>query len=151
LQAAIAEADRLDPRWRLEDVEADQTVVPDAENSATVVIAAKQLLPAKWPFWDSPAVPEDPPGTGQKREALQKSFGDLGPHRQLNDEQTTALRAEVTRAAGALAEARKLVDLPLGRYPITYSVDWLGTLMPHVQDALGRRPAVQRRAAACAG
>jgi len=135
LQAATAETDRLDHRWPLEDVEADRTVVPDAENSATVVIAAKQLLPAKWPFWDSPVAPEDPPGSGLKREALQKSFSDLGPQRQLNDEQTTALRTEMTRAAGALAEARKLVDLPLGRYPITYSVDWLGTLMPHVQDA----------------
>ena len=43
----------------------------------------------------------------------------------------------MARAAGALAEARKLTDLPQGRYTITYSEDWVGSLVPHVQDARG--------------
>jgi hypothetical protein len=48
LQAAIAETDRLDPRWRLEDVEADRAVVSEVENSATPAMAAKQLLKPSW-------------------------------------------------------------------------------------------------------
>ena len=136
LQAAIAETDHLDPRWRLEDIEADRAVVPEAENSGTVAIAAKQLLPKNWPFWDAPPPPspQDPPDAGPKRQALQKSFSDLEPQRQLNDEQTTALRTEMTRAAGALAEARKLADLTEGHYPISYKPDWISTLLPHAQD-----------------
>jgi hypothetical protein len=135
LQAAIAETDRLDPRWRLEDVEADRMVVPDAENSATLAIAAKQQLPNPWPFWDGPPSAQDPPDAGPKLQALQESFRELEPQRQLNDEQTTALRTAMTGAAGALTEARKLVDRTEGRLPITYSADFISTLLPHTQDA----------------
>jgi hypothetical protein len=135
LQAAIAETDRLDPRWRLEDVEADRAVVPEAENSGAVAMAVKQVLPKNWPFWDAPPTPQDPPDAGAKRAALAESFRDLEPQRQLNDEQATALRTELARAAAALAEARKLAGLTEGRYPINYSPDWIGTLIPHTQDA----------------
>src|SRR5262249_32651780 len=76
-----------------------------------------------------------PPGAEEKRAALQESFNELAPQRQLSAEQITALRAELKKAAAALADARKLTDLPEGRYPITYSPDWIGTLLPHVQDA----------------
>ena len=138
LSAAVAEADRLDPRWRLKDVEADRVAVPDAENSAMTVVAAKQQLPKNWPFWESwsePPAAQDPPDAGQKRRILADSFSELEPQRQLNDEQTTALRTEMIRAAGALAEARKLANLPQGRFPIAYSPDWIGTLRPHLQDS----------------
>jgi hypothetical protein len=135
LQAAIAETDRLDPRWRLEDVEADRAVVPEAENSATVAIAAKQQMPKPWPFWDGPPSAQDPPDAGPKLQALQESFRELEPQRQLTDEQTTALRTAMTGAAGALTEARKLVDRTEGRLPITYSADFISTLLPHTQDA----------------
>jgi hypothetical protein len=135
LRAALAEADRSDPHWRLEDVEADRAAVPEAENSATPTMAAKQLLPKNCPFWDFPADPAEPPDAQQKRRDLQASFQDLEPQRQLNEEQTTALRAEMKRAEAALAEARKLADLSNGRYPITYSPDFIGTLIPHEQDA----------------
>ena len=140
LQAAIAETDRLDPRWRLEDVEADRAVVPESENSATPAMAAKQLLPKHWPYSDVwPASPV-PPEASKKLEflanvALGNGFPNLAPQQQLNDEQATALRKEMTRAAGALAEARKLVDRTEGRYPITYKADWISTLIPHAQDA----------------
>jgi type II secretory pathway pseudopilin PulG len=135
LQAAIAETDRLNPRWRLEDVEADRVVVPQAENSATLAIAAMQQLPKNWPIWDAPPTPQDPPDAGSKRQALAESFRDLEPQPQLNDEQTTALRTEMMRAARALTEARKLVDRTEGRLPITYRPDFISTLLPHTQDA----------------
>src|SRR6516164_11173026 len=52
LRQAIAETDRLDPRWRLEDVESDRAYIPPEQNSAEVVMRIKTLLPPKWPAWE---------------------------------------------------------------------------------------------------
>src|SRR5439155_9926874 len=41
LRETIAELDAREPRWRLEDLEADRAVVPDVENSASVIRAAR--------------------------------------------------------------------------------------------------------------
>ncbi len=102
LRAAVAEADRTDPRWHLGDVEADRTVVPDAENSARPAAAAKHLFPEKWPFWDWPDAATDqsggPPGAPDKHKTLADSLQDLEPQRQLNDAQATALHTELRRA-----------------------------------------------------
>src|SRR5262245_20577398 len=51
-EAAVAEADRNDPNWRLDDLLANRPPIPDAENGALVVITAKKLLPNQWPAWD---------------------------------------------------------------------------------------------------
>src|SRR2546423_1146117 len=48
LREAVAEADRLDPGWRFEDLEAAREPVPEAENGALQLLAAHQLMPAKW-------------------------------------------------------------------------------------------------------
>jgi hypothetical protein len=98
-------------------------------------MAAKLLLPQNWPFWDYPPTAQDPPDAKEKRRDLEESFRDLEPQRQLNEEQTTALRHEMSRAAAALVEARKMVDRTEGRYSITYSPDFISTLIPHTQDA----------------
>jgi len=134
LEEAIAETDRLDPHWRLSDVEADRAVIPERENSALVVLAIKPLLPAKWPFWFHPLPAEDPKGEA-KRAALELSFTHLEDQRQLNGEQIEALRTELKRAAAALTEARKLADMPEGRYPISYKADFISTLLPHIDQA----------------
>jgi hypothetical protein len=134
LREAMAEADRLDPHWRLEEVEAARADVPDGHNSAAWARSAKRRLPVNWPSWEYP-VPSASPAAEARRAALQESFQDLQPQRQLSTEQTAALRAELTKAAAAVADARKLADLPQGRYSITYSPDWIATLIPHVQDA----------------
>src|SRR5437667_74085 len=39
IQAAIAEADLLDPGWRFDEMQAARATVPDAENSAIIVLA----------------------------------------------------------------------------------------------------------------
>lgn len=49
LRTTIEETDRLDPGWRLNDLQAKRTVVPDAENSALYVLAACERLPKDWP------------------------------------------------------------------------------------------------------
>lgn len=129
LQEAIAEADRLDPGWRLHELEAKRKVIPDAENSALTVLAAKRLIPPSWPAWDHLTPPVQ-----KEQLALQRSFTELEPQRQLDEGQIIALRVELQKAAPALAEARKLADLPNGRYVVTWKLNWLSTSLP-CQDA----------------
>jgi hypothetical protein len=126
-EAAADELNRLDPRWRLEEVEADRADIPKRRNAALTVMAVKPLMPKKWPAWES--VTNNPEAA-----ALQESFTKLEPQRQLNKEQIDALRAEMERASLALPKARNLADLPEGRYPITYSADFMMTAFPHVQN-----------------
>jgi hypothetical protein len=132
LSEVIAETERLDPRWRLEDVEAGRAVIPAERNSAEVAMAATKMMPKLWPVWDHPPA-QEPPEAALKREVLRESLWDLEPQRQLSQVQITALRVEMERAKAARDEARKLAYLTEGRYPITYSDDWIGTLMPHLQ------------------
>src|SRR5205807_4167155 len=46
----------------------------------------------------------------------------------------SALRKELKRAARPLAEVYKIADKPRGRYPIAYTKDFIGTLLPNTQD-----------------
>lgn len=54
LQAAIEETDRLDPGWRLSEIEASYDPIPDDLNSARTIAAVKLKLPPRWPEWDHP-------------------------------------------------------------------------------------------------
>src|SRR5262245_16107831 len=51
LAEALAEADRLDPGWRYEELEARREPVPDAENSALVAIEAAGKIPEGASLW----------------------------------------------------------------------------------------------------
>ncbi len=118
LREAIAEADRLDPGWRLEELEARRATVRDEENSAPLIMRIAKQMPQDW-------------GADQRFWAL---FEDDDPEPQLNTEQIKALREELGRAAAALAEARKLKDFPKGRFPITYAADGISTNLPHIRQ-----------------
>jgi hypothetical protein len=114
LEAALAEVEAADPRWRLEHIEADRAAVPDRENGALHVLAVATLIPQDW-AGDNRFVrlfPEDYP-----------------PQARLNDAQVKALRDELARVPQALAEARKMKDFPRGRFPIDYAPDFISTLL----------------------
>jgi hypothetical protein len=100
LQEALAEADRLDPGWRWQDLEARRTPVPDDDNAALQAIAAKRLLPPKLPN----------PKTYQQLEKVHVP-------EQLTAGQLALLQAEFANVAEARTAARKLALLPHGRYP----------------------------------
>jgi hypothetical protein len=124
IQDAIAEADRLDPGWRFEDLEAARAAVPDAENSATLVLAAHALIPAKWPTPPANQTPD-----------LQERLDAVPLPCRPPDALMMELRAELAQVAAALDNARPLADRPRGRYAITWSDDLIGTLVPHVFKA----------------
>jgi hypothetical protein len=106
---AAAEADWLDPGWRWEDLEANRAAVPDERNAALCVRVAHDALPDPWPAWrDGPSAADA---------AFAKSLGELTPTAALTPQQVETLAAALAAAKPALAEARRLKDLPQGRYP----------------------------------
>src|SRR5688500_13826018 len=44
LEDAIAETDRLDPRWRLEDLQANRKPVPDDRNAMLVIVKCNPAM-----------------------------------------------------------------------------------------------------------
>jgi competence protein ComGC len=118
LQEALAEAAAEDPNWRLGDLEASRAVYPENENAALQLLTVKRMIPGGW---------------GSKQE-FYDLFNDLPKQHQLDAQQLKALREEMTKAEAAVAEARKLADMPHGHFPIEYTPDWIGTHM-YVQDA----------------
>ena len=129
LREAIAEADRLDPGWYSADIEAARKVVPDAENGANLVMAARALMP---PGWQAP-LPNDAP-------TLIDRFAELTPQKRLKDADRHELEVELAKVKAALAKARELADRPRGRYRLVWAPDRIGTLVPHVDDLHRVRP-----------
>jgi hypothetical protein len=114
LQDAQAEADRLDPGWRLDELMQKRHEYADDDNSAVQVVRIQNLVPRGW--------------------AAQKEFNDLHltdlpkPH-QLDGTQLQALRQEMAKALTAVVEARKLADMPHGRFPLEWAPDTIHTIL----------------------
>src|SRR5216683_4489956 len=134
LQDAIAEADRLDPGWRLEELEAKRAVIPAAENSAEQILAIKNMLPTPWPsraFSDLPksmeAVrrpDENPP------ESMEVAVIELPAEVQLSPDQIRQLRLEMENVKEPLGKARALLNFRNGRFTINWLLDYTSTLLP---------------------
>jgi hypothetical protein len=123
LREALAEADRLDPGWRLAGLEAARAAVPDAENAALQVQAADALLPKSW-------LASASSGPSLEEEEVDQAK----PPVRIGEATSRALRGELGKAAPALASARRLAEMPRGRYALAWSADGMGTLMPHTQQ-----------------
>jgi hypothetical protein len=128
LSKAIAQAEREDPGWQLSDLEARRTAVPDERNGALQAMKARALAPAPLPG-QIQAEEADPTTAGAATQTLAEKLEELGPDEPLSSQQAARLRAELARAADALAEARKLADMPEGRYPLTYTPDLVSTVV----------------------
>ncbi len=118
LQQTLAELDRTEPGWRLEDIEAARAEIPDEENSARVVVAAAELIPRGWPTQE-----------------LTDRFTHLEPQEQLADDDFTRLRAELNRVRPALDVACKLADMPRGRHHLHFARNPIETLLPDQQKS----------------
>ena len=123
LRDACAEADRLDPGWRFGDLDRSRPAVPDDENGARLVLAARTGLPAKWL---APA-PGAVLGLGDRLAAVP-------PPRRPDEADLKDLRTELGKVAAALDTARGLADRSRGRYDVAWNEDLIGTLLPHAQE-----------------
>jgi len=120
LDRAIAEIDRLDPRWHLRDIEADRRTVRDEDNSALHIISVVKLL--------GRSAPADHPHYAAVVE------NNLTVLAQLNTQQIEMLREAYDKIPEAFVEARKLKDMPAGRFSLTYTPLWITTILPNQQD-----------------
>lgn len=117
LRETIAAIEVKDPRWRLADIEEDRPEIPEAENSAVVLLTVRAMLPAGFP-------PVDLVVPGENVEP---------PHR-LREKTAADLKKELEKYPEAIAKARTLAELDRGRYPIAYTPDFVSTLLPHAQQ-----------------
>jgi hypothetical protein len=107
-RAAVAEADRLDPGWRADDLVAQLEPIPDAENSALRVLEVDKGLPAGWAKLSDEErlfprnLHPEAPLAAKEVEALRDAL---------------ALRGALGPRSEALARARALADWPRGRFP----------------------------------
>jgi hypothetical protein len=129
LGSAAAEADRLDPGWRWEDLQARRRPMPPpGQNGMDQIEAIKAAMPkGRYPLWSFPAYEMDLEKLEDARVALTQSlYGEREIPALLNEEQVRVLAAERNRTADALALARALVNFPFGRLasadaPVGYS------------------------------
>jgi hypothetical protein len=132
LQRAISEADRLDPGWRLDELEAAREAVADEDNSALIILEAGGLLPNGWLA--------APPGERGLYGVLQE-VGETPRANRLNEKLAERIRAELGRITAARDTLRKIAGLPRGRYPIA----WAGvdTMLTHIQIARDVEPVLE--------
>lgn len=119
LQETLTELDRTETGWRSEEIEAAREEVTEEDNSARVVVAVAQRLPATWPSTDFP----------------QEQFRLLPPNEKLSDADLVRLSIELASARPALEVASKLADMPRGRHRIHYERNPIETLLHDQQES----------------
>jgi hypothetical protein len=119
LDEAIAEADRLDPGWRLEDIDKQRTAVPLEQNAAVHIHASATLV--------SGIV------LGLSNDELQ-IISEEPPQFQIDPEIAGKLRKVMDRLLQAEALAHKAAPLKTGWYPYQWTPNIIGTLVPHVEQ-----------------
>lgn len=128
LPAVVAEIDRVDPGWRLEDIESSRTQIPESENGALRVSEFRRIVneltgrPASEGEWTAPASYED-------LEALRETAPDTA----LPQDKVLIFRERLQTMAPALAVAKTLADYPQGRFITVHSRDAFSTLLPEHQ------------------
>jgi hypothetical protein len=133
LQEALAELDRTDPGWRLQEIEAARAEVPDAENSARCILQVSRLLPSNWPPLD-----------------VDKALEYQEPVEQLSQDQYALLEKELGAVQPAVAEARKLARLPQGRHRLTYARNVMNTVLDDQQKTRSAAALLRYEALRCA-
>src|SRR5262249_45972468 len=98
--------------------EADRPQIPDKDNAALHVIAVIKQ-------GGSVTI------SGAPRYDL--IFEKLAPNAELNEQQVQFLRVELARLGKALDEARRLKDMPRGRFPFNISDDYFSTVLTDQQ------------------
>jgi len=114
LAEALAETERLDPRWRFQDILADRKPIADDDNPAIVVGKITALLSL---------------GKFDAHEKNWERLDDLPSARRLNDPEVAVLREALTKHAEAVELGRTLKDFESeGRFALTIDPDFIGIL-----------------------
>lgn len=122
LAEAIAETDRLDPRWRWEQIEEDREKVPDEENSILVVNEVYEHI-KKW----NESVIKLPDGDT----LIGKWQIDWPPNQQLDDSRRDGIQQALAQRADMVKLALRLKDLPRGKAVVHLKPNSMATHIPH--------------------
>jgi hypothetical protein len=133
-RGAIGEADRLDPGWRLEEIEERHRkgVASWAEEASAVVLSVINLLPEGWPSTDAKVRERLGP---YRSSDLFEAVSTVAPNVKLGRELAAALAEEMHELEAALSEAESLADLHRGRFPIEFADDFISTWVPDTQNS----------------
>ena len=126
LHAVLAETDRRYPGWRLDELEAAQRKVSDPVNGALRVSAAARLLPLRWQCKGGK------PSDAEERRQQWTAIAKVAPARCFIPGVVQALEADLAQVGSALTEARPLVNMPQGRFPVAWADDGISTRLPQL-------------------
>jgi hypothetical protein len=138
LREVVADLDRTDPDWRLEQIVAKRKVIPDDQNGALQIAAFRKLAaqmrgkPAEDGQWT------DHPTLHQRLQAPENR----SPRSRLTEADATLFRTELKRMERALPLARKMREYPSGRFQINFARDAVSTNLqdwsagPYLADLL---------------
>ena len=132
VRAAKEEADRVDPGWTLRALEANRESIPDAENSGMQIGRVARLLQNRWP-----TVPRIASKTNPSRMEFDTDvttrLGEVPPDVRPSFLLVVEARGDLAKLDDAVIEARKLADMPNGRFVIGHSQNPIMTLLPHLE------------------
>lgn len=120
IQAVSRQLDAADPRWQLDDIDADRGTLPDDQNGALVIPRLKTALAGKT---INPARPD-------KSDA----FDNVPVNHRLDDEGAEAIDHALLGADAGIAVAREFRHYSRGLRRYRISPDVIGTLLPEVQE-----------------
>jgi hypothetical protein len=152
LERAVAEADRLDPGWRLADLMAARRPVPAATNSAGRVLEVAKGIPDRWPDVYEP--PPGPPAreSGESGESageptsaaaeplltgtdVENAVRMTPPNVALSPEIRRAVDRALRPVEGAVTAARSLAGAGGGRYEFSFGEVAIAPDRPHIEAA----------------
>ena len=108
-RSAETETDAREPRWRLAELEADRPPIADADNAGLQIIFAHAKSPKL---------------CVSNVKGYHEIFAKLKPVIQLNSQQIDLIRKQLDLAPAAITEARKLKNMPHGRFTVRFSLDY---------------------------
>ena len=134
LRDAIAEADHLDPAWRLEDLEAKRQadMIPWGEDATACVLEVLELIPEDWLSLNPEIRKADGPFLGKN---LEEALDLVAPNILLGPDFANGLEDEMSELAQALQVAARLSNLSRGRNALEYQDVIFNTLLPNTQNS----------------
>jgi tRNA A-37 threonylcarbamoyl transferase component Bud32 len=126
LLQVVAELDRTDPEWRLEQIDKNRAggrrvVIPPERDGPAQVRAIVALLRAqRW--------------TSSEANARWWELWNRSIPIRLKDDEAHFLRGELAKVPEALARAREMYKHDLGQFPLVYTRTGVDTLLPEHQD-----------------
>jgi hypothetical protein len=152
LERAIAEADRLDPVWRLAELLANRRPIPPKTNSAHQVLEAARSIPDGWPDVVEPQPELTEKGLGEGKEPaieptgaaaeplltgndLEDAIRKAPPNVALSPRIAKSLDHAVKPLEPAIALARALAGAGEGRYEFSIGEVAIAPDRPHIEAA----------------